>query len=81
MASENDQFGLNGDMGAGAEGQDAVRETPSVWRTGLLLATSAVLGGIAVVLWNRRSLERMREESEFEAADPRPSPANEEYID
>lgn len=38
-----------------------------IWRTGLLFATSAVLGGIAVALWNRRSLERIRQEWESRA--------------
>lgn len=31
------------------------------WRTGVLLVTSAALGGIAVALWNRRTLAQMRE--------------------
>jgi hypothetical protein len=31
-----------------------------VWRTGLLLATSAALGGIAVAIWNRRTLAEIR---------------------
>jgi hypothetical protein len=45
-------------------------ETPSppvgrrLWRTGLLLATSAALGGIAVAIWNRRTLARMRQQSD-----------------
>jgi hypothetical protein len=30
-------------------------------RTGLLIAGSALLGGLAVVLWNRSSLSRLRE--------------------
>ncbi len=32
------------------------------WRTGLLLATSAALGGIAVAIWNRRTLAQMRQQ-------------------
>jgi hypothetical protein len=32
------------------------------WRTGLLLATSAALGGIAVSIWNRRTLEQLRQQ-------------------
>ena len=35
-------------------------ETPARWRMAVLLASSALLSGIAVVLWNRRSLERIR---------------------
>ena len=37
-------------------------------RTGLLLAGSALFGGIAVALWNRRTLARMRQEFPAEAA-------------
>ena len=32
------------------------------WRTGLLMGGSALLGGIAVVLWNRRLLSDLRAE-------------------
>jgi hypothetical protein len=38
-------------------------EQRSLWRTGLLLATSAALGGIAVAIWNRRTLAQMRQQS------------------
>lgn len=31
------------------------------WRDVLLVGTSALLSGIAVVVWNRRSLQKMRE--------------------
>ncbi len=31
------------------------------WRMALIVASSAFLSGIAVVLWNRRVLERMRQ--------------------
>ena len=37
-------------------------ESRSFWRTGLLLATSAALGGIAVAIWNRRALAQMRQQ-------------------
>jgi hypothetical protein len=37
-------------------------EKRSLWRTGLLLATSAALGGIAVALWDRRTLAQMRQQ-------------------
>jgi hypothetical protein len=33
------------------------------WRTGLLLATSAALGGIAVAIWNRRTLAQFRQQT------------------
>jgi len=36
----------------------------SFWRTSLLLATSAALGGIAVAIWNRRTLAQMRQHSD-----------------
>ncbi len=32
-----------------------------LWRTGLLLATSAALGGIAVAIWNRRTLAQFHD--------------------
>jgi hypothetical protein len=34
-----------------------------LWRTGLLLATSAALGGIAVAIWNRRTLAQFRQQT------------------
>ncbi len=37
----------------------------SFWRTGLLLTTSAALGGIAVAIWNRRTLAHMRQQSDI----------------
>jgi hypothetical protein len=39
-----------------------VPEQKNFWRTGLLLATSAALGGIAVAIWNRRTLAQMRQQ-------------------
>jgi hypothetical protein len=36
----------------------------SFWRATLLLATSAALGGIAVAIWNRRTLAQMRQQSD-----------------
>jgi hypothetical protein len=38
-------------------------EQPAFWRTGLLIATSAALGGIAVAIWNRRTLAQMRQQT------------------
>ena len=32
-----------------------------IWRMGLVVTASALCGGIAVVLWNRRLLTKMRE--------------------
>jgi hypothetical protein len=40
----------------------SVPEKRSFWRTSLLLATSAALGGIAVAIWNRRTLAQMRQQ-------------------
>jgi hypothetical protein len=38
-------------------------ERQSFWRSGLLIATSAALGGIAVAIWNRRTLAQMRQQT------------------
>ena len=35
-----------------------------VWSAGLLMLSSAALGGIAVALWNRQALARMRAEDQ-----------------
>ena len=45
-------------------------------RTGLLIAGSALLGGLAVVLWNRSSLSRLRQP--MEAVSPPPAGSDEE---
>ena len=37
------------------------------WRRGLLLTSSAALGGIAVAIWNRRGLARIRQKYESKA--------------
>jgi hypothetical protein len=37
-------------------------EPKNFWRTSLLLATSAALGGIAVAIWNRRILAQIRQQ-------------------
>ncbi len=39
------------------------------WRSRLLLVSSAVFGGIAVALWNRRTLAGIRLQLEKQAAD------------
>lgn len=38
-------------------------ERRSFWRSGLLIATSAAFGGIAVAIWNRRTLAKMRQQT------------------
>jgi hypothetical protein len=43
------------------ETTDASPRPKSLWRRGLLVATSAALGGIAVAIWNRRTLAQMRQ--------------------
>jgi ferric-dicitrate binding protein FerR (iron transport regulator) len=34
--------------------------TKEAWTTGLLVLSSAALGGIAVALWNRQALQKIR---------------------
>jgi hypothetical protein len=43
---------------------DDAPEDKSFWRTGLLLATSAALGGIAVAIWHRRTLAQIRQQAD-----------------
>jgi hypothetical protein len=43
------------------EESHAEPEQRNFWRSGLLLATSAAFGGIAVAIWNRRTLAKMRQ--------------------
>jgi ferric-dicitrate binding protein FerR (iron transport regulator) len=50
---------------AHAEAQDESPSQPerrNLWRSGLLIATSAAFGGIAVAIWNRRTLAKMRQQ-------------------
>ena len=54
----------------------AAAQKPSRWRVAMLLASSALLSGIAVVLWNRRTLERIREAA-AETPPARPSSPDE----
>ena len=48
---------------------EAAGETPApverrnLWRSSLLIATSAAFGGIAVAIWNRRTLAKMRQQT------------------
>ncbi len=44
-----------------AEESTSVPERRNFWRSGLLIATSAVFGGISVAIWNRRTLAKMRQ--------------------
>lgn len=46
-------------------------------RTGLLISGSVLLGGLAVVLWNRTSLSRLRQPTD-EASQPSTEPDDEE---
>jgi len=41
----------------------SVPERRNFWRSGLLIATSAAFGGIAVAIWNRRTLAKMRQQT------------------
>jgi len=43
------------------------RRSVQVLRTGLLIAGSAFLGGMAVVFWNQKSLTRLRQAAESAA--------------
>lgn len=42
---------------------DPRRALPARLKTGLLIAGSALFGGIAVVLWNRRTLAKMQNQT------------------
>jgi hypothetical protein len=42
---------------------------PKLWETILLLAGSAAFGGVALALWNRRDLARIREQGNIPACD------------
>jgi hypothetical protein len=44
--------------------EEEAPERRNFWRTALLLATSAALGGIAVAILNRRALAQMRQQGE-----------------
>jgi hypothetical protein len=41
----------------------SVPERRNFWRSSLLIATSAACGGIAVAIWNRRTLAKMRQQT------------------
>jgi hypothetical protein len=67
MAGQMEKIGRAGENPSPAPSEDA-SPAPSkerqFWRTGLLLTSSAALGGIAVAIWNRRSLARIRQKYE-----------------
>jgi hypothetical protein len=41
----------------------ATPERRNLWHSSLLIATSAAFGGIAVAIWNRRTLAKMRQQT------------------
>jgi hypothetical protein len=43
-------------------------EHANLWRTALLLVTSAACGGIAVAIWNRRTLAQIRQQTDPDPA-------------
>ena len=45
-------------------GKPGSRRSVQLIRTGLLIAGSAFLGGMAVVFWNQKSLTRLRQAAE-----------------
>jgi hypothetical protein len=55
--------------GPAEEGVPASPEKTPLWRVGLIVTASAFCGGIAVVLWNRRLLTRMRDSGEGAAVE------------
>ncbi len=69
VAARNEQLEpLDVEHGVAGNASLAPSKTRSFWRTGLLLTSSAALGGIAVAIWNRRSLARIRQKYESRAA-------------
>jgi hypothetical protein len=54
----------------GAGWSPSTSDQGNFWRTGLLLATSAALGGIAVAIWNRRTLAQMRQPAQGSEDEP-----------
>lgn len=54
----------------------APRRSLQVLRTGLLVAGSALLGGLAVVFWNRKSLASLRQPQDPQ--EPLPASPDEE---
>jgi hypothetical protein len=52
-----------------ADSNPSAVQRPKIWKTILLLGGSAAFGGVAVALWNRRELARMREQGNIPAAE------------
>jgi hypothetical protein len=67
MAGRIEQFAPTGDNEGLKSTSPAPSKARNFWRTGLLLTSSAALGGIAVAIWNRRSLARIRQKYESKA--------------
>jgi hypothetical protein len=44
----------------------------SLWRRGLLVITSAAFGGIAVAIWNRRTLAQIRQQTNPDETENQP---------
>jgi hypothetical protein len=61
-----------------ADPNPANASRPKFWKTALFLAGSVAFGGVAVVLWNRRELARMREQENNPAPEP-VLPSEEEF--
>jgi hypothetical protein len=62
-----------------ADPNPSAAQRPKIWRTILLLAGSAAFGGVAVALWNRRELVRMREQGNIPASPPEPPSEEDVY--
>ncbi|HET8636814.1 MAG TPA: hypothetical protein VFL96_08190 [Acidobacteriaceae bacterium] len=51
-----------------------------LWKTSLFLAGSVVLSGVALVLWNRGDLSRLRHHAETASPAPQPPELEEEIF-
>ncbi len=65
-----------GDQVPGVTPGSALSQLPG-WRLTLLVASSALLSGIAIVLWNRGALQRLRQAS---AGPPAGPPEGSEFL-
>jgi hypothetical protein len=55
-------------------------ESGNLWKTGLLLAGSAIFGGLAVAFWHRHTLLNMRRAAAEDGPVPRPAPPEDDVI-
>ena len=55
-------------------------ESGNLWKTGLLLAGSAIFGGLAVAFWHRHTLLNMRRAAAEDRPVPRPAPPEDDVI-